>query len=122
MAMGPAPPALRAAPSPMRVSKLIRPRSPVLSRSLYRPGASSTWWQIKNNFMLKYIHITLSILVVLSLRISAQSIRINQLGYYPYAPKIAIVLSTDGSDRLFYLLSPHGHNTTYRGHLAPLLT
>ncbi|HEX9511789.1 MAG TPA: glycoside hydrolase family 9 protein [Puia sp.] len=71
--------------------------------------------------MLKYIHITLSILVVLSLRIAAQSIRINQLGYYPYAPKIAIVLSTDGSDRLFYLLSPHGHDTAYRGHLGPLV-
>jgi endoglucanase len=86
---------------------------------------SSTWWRIKNDFILKYIHSTLSLIILsgLCLRANAQAIpaiRINQLGYYPHAPKFAIVLSTDGNDQLFYLLSPHGHDTAYTGHLGPL--
>ena len=59
-------------------------------------------------------------LVALSLRMAAQSIRVNQLGYYPHAPKIAVVLSTAGNDQLFYILSPQGHDTAYTGLLGPL--
>ena len=87
--------------------------------------------------MSKRISIILLILVALYLRTTAQSIRVNQLGYYPHAPKIAVIISTSDSGQLFYLLSPrlarrlhsvsnksdatHGSlDTVYTGHLGPL--
>ncbi|HWK07247.1 MAG TPA: glycoside hydrolase family 9 protein [Puia sp.] len=63
--------------------------------------------------------------IIQSIRLTAQSIRINQLGYYPHAPKIAIVTFSPGSvdaattDQPFYLLSPHGHDTAYTGPEGP---
>jgi len=63
--------------------------------------------------------------IIQSTRLTAQSIRINQLGYYPHAPKIAVVTFSPGSvdaattDQPFYLLSPHGHDTAYTGPAGP---
>lgn len=57
------------------------------------------------------------------------AIRINQLGYYPHAPKMAVVISSDSSDQLFYILSADFadslayrdvRDTVYTGHLGPL--
>ncbi|MHA4810977.1 glycoside hydrolase family 9 protein [Flavitalea flava] len=50
-------------------------------------------------------------------------IRINQLGYYPHAPKMAVVIS-DSAHRsgasLFYILSENKRDTAFTGILGPL--
>jgi len=53
-----------------------------------------------------------------SVRTGTQSIRVNQLGYYPHGPKIAVVLCTSDSGQLFYLLSlrsAHGSPSSDQG-------
>lgn len=48
---------------------------------------------------------------------SADAIRINQVGYYPYAPKRVVVATAAASDR-FYVLSADKRDTVYRGTLG----
>lgn len=51
-------------------------------------------------------------------------IRINQLGYYQHAPKIAIVISDSGcqaGESLFYILSENKGDTAFTGILGPLI-
>ncbi|MEO5682954.1 MAG: glycoside hydrolase family 9 protein [Chitinophagaceae bacterium] len=47
-------------------------------------------------------------------------IRLNQLGFYPYAPKIAIVvLNTSAND--FCIVAVDSHDTVYKGRLGPVM-
>ena len=81
---------------------------------------------------MKNVH-TLSLSTVLlctSLLVAAQSsqdiIRINQCGYYPHAPKVAVVTSdykTDeyaGSDFGFFVLKDGSGDTVYKSRLGPI--
>jgi endoglucanase len=65
----------------------------------------------------------LSILVILlcfhysSLSQSTEAIKLNQLGFYPHAPKIAVVTAEVSSPN-FYITSPNGKDTFYTGTLS----
>ena len=58
--------------------------------------------------------VCLILITVSSNIISAQSIRLNQLGYYTYAPKIAVLTGAVNSNT-FYLIREGSHDTVYRG-------
>ena len=47
----------------------------------------------------------------------ANPIRVNQVGYYTYGPKIVVVTGTGNSNR-FYVLSAHQRDTIYKGVLS----
>jgi len=58
--------------------------------------------------------VCLILITVSSNIISAQSIRLNQVGYYTYAPKIAVLTGAVNSNT-FYLIREGSHDTVYRG-------
>jgi endoglucanase len=49
-----------------------------------------------------------------------QSIRLNQLGFYPHAPKIAIVITKDSADAGFSVVSVNNNKVVYSGKLSTL--
>lgn len=48
----------------------------------------------------------------------SESIHLNQIGFYPQAPKIAVV--TEGEPDYFYVLSPDFSDTLYTGQLSSI--
>ena len=46
-------------------------------------------------------------------------IRLNQLGFYPNAPKIAVVIN-DSIDNNFYVINTNKHDTVYKGKLSDI--
>ena len=48
-----------------------------------------------------------------------EHIRLNQPGFYPSAPKIAVVVN-DRSDNNFYVINKNNHDTAYKGKLSAL--
>ncbi len=48
----------------------------------------------------------------------SEAIHLNQVGYYPESPKMAVV--TEGEPDYFYILSPDFSDTLYTGQLGPL--
>jgi endoglucanase len=48
-------------------------------------------------------------------------IRVNQIGYYPNAPKVAII-KTEGNQDRFFIISEGKNDTVYRGILEPAVT
>jgi len=50
---------------------------------------------------------------------SLSSIRVNQVGFYPRAPKIAVIIE-EPAESFFYILRAHGNDTVFKGRLGPL--
>src|SRR5512144_919168 len=48
-----------------------------------------------------------------------EHIRLNQLGFYPSAPKIAAVVN-DSTNNNFYVINKNNHDTAYKGTLSVL--
>jgi endoglucanase len=75
----------------------------------------------KNN---KYKHMKkiISVCVLLyAINANAQDIRLNQLGFYTYAPKIAIVVNNDKATD-FHVVSAKNDDTVFSGKLSDLQT
>jgi endoglucanase len=64
------------------------------------------------------------LILLFSISLRAQSteslIRLNQLGYYPHAPKIAAVVGETGSGD-FYVMGTERGDTVYKGRLGDLM-
>jgi endoglucanase len=48
-----------------------------------------------------------------------EHIRLNQAGFYPSAPKIAVVVN-DSTDNRFFVINKTNHDTAYKGTLSVL--
>lgn len=66
----------------------------------------------------KTVIVFFSIVIIPSLAaaIKTENIRINQIGFYPNAPKLAIVVETSADQ--FYITTPDLKDTLYNGHLS----
>ncbi len=68
-----------------------------------------------------FLNLTLIILIFSSTAFSqgvSTQIKINQLGFYPKGPKIAIVTG-DSASSTFYITSANLRDTVYKGNLSP---
>ena len=77
-------------------------------------GTSSLFLKMRLSI---FFRLTVCFFVIAINKISAQAIRLNQLGYYTYAQKIGVVTGTGNSNN-FYLIKEGSHDTVYAGTLS----
>ena len=51
----------------------------------------------------------------------AENIKLNQLGFYPVGPKVAVITAVQEPGQNFYILKANVNDTVYRGKLSAVM-
>jgi endoglucanase len=91
---------------------------------LYKPANQKDGFLSLKKFVMKVVTVVFKLLLLVSSgRSTAQTvtaeIKLNQLGFYPAGPKIAVVNANAATD-VFSVLSTNGNDTVYRGRLGKI--